>query len=449
MSSANLITAQGQPTSTAKVRADPVPKIRAAGAIIATGGHNADMAIRQDMYGFEARGNVGTPPHIRKYRKINNNAPGQIMVHPGLQEGQPSLPKSYAFGRPTQGTDPVDVVIKAQNLNGLADKFNDAKEGKYASSVREPLGKSYQRGYNWPKQAQQSDHAFGVATAYSINAKDVLYPAQGSYEEKPETSKMYQKTHGNFGPGEQRTRDYDWQANPRISEGNVQAHPFGYGEQRLLNGAAKSVMPERIEEAFPKTVIVKKIVEDQKAVSQDMLGTVKNLGQGKHPTDATQAFGVMKRNLDWNAAKCITGELNEQELKPDKDLGRSTKPNCTNAVRKPEDKDRAFGCPTIRVDIPFKQVRSVADYANYGDEPEAVDLLFPSTFTEVGVEESDFQQPRDRETIKNLFESIGYSYKIGKFNAMYNKAKEICNSPNDMVSCRAFMTAVQMLHDQQ
>jgi len=29
----------------------------------------------------------------------------------------------------------------------------------------------------------------------------------------------------------------------------------------------------------------------------------------------------------------------------------------------------------------------VADYANYGDEPEAVDLLFPSTFTEVGIEE--------------------------------------------------------------
>ena len=32
---------------------------------------------------------------------------------------------------------------------------------------------------------------------------------------------------------------------------------------------------------------------------------------------------------------------------------------------------------------------------------------------------------------------------------MYNKAKEICNSPNDQVSVRAFMTAVQMLHDQQ
>ena len=94
-------------------------------------------------------------------------------------------------------------------------------------------------------------------------------------------------------------------------------------------------------------------------------------------------------------------------------------------------------------------MRSVADYANYGDEPEAVDLLFPSTQNELGIEETDFQVARDRATIKNLFESIGYSYKQGKFNAMYNKAKEICGSLNDMVSVRAFMTAVQMYHDQQ
>lgn len=153
MSRANLVTAQGMAASTAKVRADPVPKIRAAGAIIATGGHNADMSVRQDIYGNEGRGNAGTPPHIRKFRKINNDEPGKIMVHPGLQEGQPTLPKAYAFGRKTQGTDPVDIVIKAQNLNGLADKFNDLREGKYASAMREPLGKSYQRGYNWPKQA--------------------------------------------------------------------------------------------------------------------------------------------------------------------------------------------------------------------------------------------------------------------------------------------------------
>ena len=156
------------------------------------------------MYGNENRGNMGTPPNIRKFRKTNNMDPGQIMVHPGLQEGQPSLPKGYNFGRPTAHTDPVDVVIKAQNLNGLADKFNDIKEGKYASAVREPLGQSYQRVYNWPKQIaqEQGKHTYGVPTGYSVSAKDVLYPAGGSMEEKNETQKMYQRTHGNFGPGE-------------------------------------------------------------------------------------------------------------------------------------------------------------------------------------------------------------------------------------------------------
>ena len=141
-----LVTTSGQ-TNTIKVRADPYPNIRASGAIIATGGHNADMMIRSDMYAGEQKGNAGTPPHIRKYRKINNLEPGQIMVHPGLQDGQPSHPVTYAYGKQTQATEPVNHVIKAQNLNGLADKFNDAKEGKYASAVREPLGQSYQRGY--------------------------------------------------------------------------------------------------------------------------------------------------------------------------------------------------------------------------------------------------------------------------------------------------------------
>lgn len=89
----------------------------------------------------------------------------------------------------------------------------------------------------------------------------------------------------------------------------------------------------------------------------------------------------------------------------------------------------------------------MADYANYGDEPEAVDLLFPATVTELGISEADFQVPRDRAAVKSLFEAIGITYKIGKFNAIYNKAKEICNSTNDQVSVRAFMAAVQMFHD--
>lgn len=105
-------------------------------------------------------------------------------------------------------------------------------------------------------------------------------------------------------------------------------------------------------------------------------------------------FGVKNTSIvgndSWNAAKCLHGEPTEKELEVDRDLGKCVKPGSRNQVRRPEDANRAFGCPTIRTDIPFKEKRSVADYNNYGDEPEAVDLLFPSTFQELGVTEFDF-----------------------------------------------------------
>jgi len=37
-----------------------------------------------------------------------------------------------------------------------------------------------------------------------------------------------------------------------------------------------------------------------------------------------------------------------------------------------------------------------------------------------------------------MFVKIGYSYKIGKFNAMYNRAKEYAGTSADAVSIRHF-----------
>ena len=103
--------------------------------------------------------------------------------------------------------------------------------------------------------------------------------------------------------------------------------------------------------------------------------------------------------------------------------------------------------PTVRTDVPFKIWRSVADYQNYGDEPEAVDLMYPSSAAEIGISEADFQQLRDRDTIKLLFEKIGFSFKQGKFNALYNRAKEICDSQDDRVSVRAFLSSCNAFKD--
>lgn len=184
-----------------KQRADPLPKIQNAGKIIASGGHTAEMSIKAELYPHDQPGNPGTPDHIKKYRKTNNIQPGQIVVHPGLQEGKFQPPTGYIFGRKTQFSEPVNQTIKAQNLNGLAAQFVEMKERKYASNIREPLGMGYSRQYQWPDKVN-NDLAFGVPLEIiKDQAKMAIYPAGGSLEEKGDVARMYQKTHGNWGPG--------------------------------------------------------------------------------------------------------------------------------------------------------------------------------------------------------------------------------------------------------
>ena len=79
-------------------------------------------------------------------------------------------------------------------------------------------------------------------------------------------------------------------------------------------------------------------------------------------------------------------------LEPDRDIGKCVKPGSRNMVRCEADRERAFGTPTIRTDIPMKVFRSVANYQNYGDEPEVIDIMNPATPLEHGISERDFMQ---------------------------------------------------------
>lgn len=95
------------------------------------------------------------------------------------------------------------------------------------------------------------------------------------------------------------------------------------------------MQPERFESSFPQTKVLQKTVEDYIEVTKDELGKPKNLGQSSDPN---MVFGAkIKRAGDdeaWNAALCIYGDpATKSEIEPDKDLGRCTKANCTNAVR--------------------------------------------------------------------------------------------------------------------
>jgi hypothetical protein len=98
--------------------------------VIAFGNDGTHVALKQD----DNLAHVpGTPEHIRKYRKSFQNQPGLKQVHPGLINDAPPVADNYAYGKKTYGSDHVHTVMKAQNLAGLADKFNDIKENKYAS----------------------------------------------------------------------------------------------------------------------------------------------------------------------------------------------------------------------------------------------------------------------------------------------------------------------------
>ena len=54
-------------------------------------------------------------------------------MHHGTINDKLNVPDNHAFGKKTYNSEHVTDVIKAQNLAGLADKFNEIKENKYAS----------------------------------------------------------------------------------------------------------------------------------------------------------------------------------------------------------------------------------------------------------------------------------------------------------------------------
>lgn len=54
---------------------------------------------------------------------------------------------------------------------------------------------------------------------------------------------------------------------------------------------------------------------------------------------------------------------------------------------------------------------------------------------------------RDRETTRALFQAVGHTFRPGKFNTLFNKAKELSQSSDDRTTVRAFLQALQIYSD--
>lgn len=129
-------------------------------------------------------------------------------------------------------------------------------------------------------------------------------------------------------------------------------------------------------------------------------------------------------------------------MKTDADLGTTTRFGFRNTT-KSGDEQRVFGVPTIRDDILKKGMKSIADPNNYGDEKPALALLFPEKYHFMGIDKEDFALRRYKYEIKDLFEKVGFKYKVGKFEGIYMRALEIDNSLDQKCSAKSFLEAVK------
>lgn len=108
---------------------------------------------------------------------------------------------------------------------------------------------------------------------------------------------------------------------------------------------------------------------------------------------------------------------------------------------------RTFGVPTIRSDIPAPRIKRVADTTNYGDEPGAYSLLYPSLYSNMGLYGEDFFAYRSQEEIRELFEKIGVSMTPEVFQELWKMAAS--RDANNGVSVESFRAAMEEVQAQR
>ena len=186
-------------------------------------GASADQSIRQDLY---FKPNTQTPDNIKKYRDSTRQRVGVKQLHPGIYDD----PKDYenlVHGVKTLYSDHVPDCIKGANIDGNKFFMNQLAESHYASSKREPLGKSIVRNYKFPEAVKENNFRFGIPTTGFFNAKELIYNG-GLLQEPDEVKKLYYKTHGLTDPGEQSSRNYKWNFDPNT-------HKFGFYQDKEID----------------------------------------------------------------------------------------------------------------------------------------------------------------------------------------------------------------------
>jgi hypothetical protein len=420
---------------------DRTPFIPGAGAYQGSllKGASADMSIRQDLY-FSPK--TTTPDNIKKYRDSLRQRVGVKQIHPGIYDD----PKDYenmVHGVVTKSSDHVPDLIKGLNMDGNKYFMNQLAESHYASNKREPLGKSIVRNYKFPDSVKKEGFQFGVPTTGITNAKDLIY--YGVNDEHDKIKLLYYKSHGVTDPGQQSTRFYKWNFDPKT-------HKFGYFQQGEIDGAKNSLKSDTLFNPYPQTKLVNKRYEDFRQATEDMLGKGKYFGSlNPNLYDENHTFGKESKLGDaWNAGRCIHGDettVTPESVKSDVDLGRSWRFGSRLKSLQPTQTDlnRIYGIPSIRRDLQKKKIKSVSDTKNYGDEPDAYDLLYPHPEAIRGVYDEDFDKLLTKEEIYQQMRKYDFIIPEEEYDVMFNIAIKNYPNPDNKISPKSFISTMRNL----
>ena len=252
---------------------------------------------------------------------------------------------------------------------------------------------------------------FGRPGKHSIEkAKNVIWPDVSA--EQVAGEEIYKRSHNNYAPGEQKKRGYKWYVDPVTTRFGVA------GENIALNGVSKDVAEVLSGAGETQSIISTKQVKifgiweiycESKNLGQELLLT----GLGVQP-------GASGRVGGWGTAEIIQGKYTLKEQQPDIDLGKSITPGFRNISLE----DRAYGCPSIRTDLPRgdPMKRSVSDSQNYGDDVPAQDLISPPAFSDMAIDPMAFTETKEKGNMRNLFAKIGVVLDDSVFDAIYAEA---------------------------
>lgn len=371
-----------------------------------------------------------TPPEQRKYRMLSVHEPGKIARHYGAADDP--IPEG-PFGVVHRNGESVAEQLANYPTTDMARWQLEQSEDIYASTKREPLGRGYQRGTRIPA-GMGTDRPFGMVVdaqgkERARQALHIMFPTDQPPDAVESTTRahdMYIRSHAAYLPGEQKNREYDWQR----TGVDPTTHRFGaVDKNQYRDGVRKALHPGLDQTLQQPAVISSKIHTDFKLSNTDQLGKTKKLGTGERNLAPDHTFGMPSLRHGVRGAtveELLKHSLPMEQQQPDADLGKSLREGYRNIA--PE--DRVFGAPSIRTDIPAPTKRSVSSTVNYGNEPDALQLLRPPKSVERGVHEAHYMEMRPKDDVQAIVNEADIPLTDDQFDVVFKMASEADGEAN-------------------